>query len=176
MRSISKIINFSVIYGKTPFGLAQELNIRKNEAAEFIDKYFSDYKGVSQWIEDAVKDASEKGYSETLFNRVRYIPEINSRNKTIKAQAERVAVNTPIQGTAADIIKIAIKNVYNHLKETHSEIKMILTIHDELLFEIPVKTEENKLAEIESIMKDIEPIDKLLDIKSSRGHNWYECK
>ncbi|MCK4523313.1 hypothetical protein KAU15_00175, partial [candidate division WOR-3 bacterium] len=116
MRKIAKIINFSIIYGKTAFGLSKELNISRKEATAFIDRYFIDYQGVRRWMDKAINNAREKGFSETLFGRTRYIPEINSRNKMVRSQAERIAVNTPIQGTAADIIKIAIKNIYDFLK------------------------------------------------------------
>lgn len=176
MRSTAKIINFSVIYGKTAFGLSQELGISRKEADEFIKKYFSDFKGVEDWIEKAKQFARDKGYSQTLFGRIRHIQQINSRNKTIRSQAERIAVNTPIQGTAADIIKIAIREVFDYIQKEKLPVRMLLTIHDELLFEIPKDIDENILKRIEHIMKDVKPLDKLLDINSARGFNWYICK
>ncbi len=176
MRKIAKIINFSIIYGKTAFGLSKELNISRKEASAFIDRYFNDYPGVKKWMEYAINEAKEKGFSETLFGRVRYIPEIDSRNKLVRSQAERIAVNTPIQGTAADIIKIAIKDIYNFLKSENTDIKMLLTIHDELLFEIPKNIDNDILKEIEKRMIMIKPFDKILEINSKICNNWYNCK
>ncbi len=176
MRKIAKIINFSIIYGKTAFGLSKELNISRKEATAFIDRYFIDYPGVKRWMDIAINNAREKGFSETLFGRIRYIPEISSRNKMVRSQAERIAVNTPIQGTAADIIKIAIKDVYDFLKSEHIDIKMLLTIHDELLFEIPQNIDNDTLKEIEKRMIMIKPFDNILAINSKICNNWYECK
>ncbi len=176
LRSIAKIVNFSVIYGKTAFGLAQQLNIRKKDAEQFIEKYFEEYSGVKKWIENIILESRKTNISKTYFGRTRILHEINSQNKTIRQASERVAINSPIQGTAADIIKIAIKNVHEYIKDKEDQVKMILTIHDELLFEIKEDIDNDIIEHIEQLMINIKPFDKILSVNKKIGSNWYECK
>ncbi|MGE3063939.1 MAG: DNA polymerase, partial [bacterium] len=165
MRSIAKIVNFSVLYGKTPFGLSQELKIPRREAERFIDSYFEEYSRVREWIEKTKDETRKTKSATTLFGRVRLIPEINSSNKNVREQAERAAVNMPVQGTAADIIKIAIKNVYERIKEK-KDIMMLLTIHDELVFEVKEESVEKYEEIIKETMTDIEGFKEILKVKS----------
>ncbi|MFO8062591.1 MAG: DNA polymerase [bacterium] len=175
-RNTAKIINFSVIYGKTPYGLSQELNIPREEASRFIEKYFNDFPGVKDWIEDIKHSAEENGYVETHFGRRRTLKRINSSNRTVKKHEERIAVNTPIQGTAADIIKIAMKRIDEYIRDAGEDIDMILTIHDELLFETETDIAEKTVNRIEELMRDIEPFEELLKVNVKKGKNWFECK
>ncbi|MDR2485422.1 MAG: DNA polymerase I [Treponema sp.] len=136
-RRIAKIINFGVMYGMSAFRLANELGISRAGAASFIDAYFKTYAGIRCFIDELIKKTEELGYVSTIFGRRRYIPAINSRNKTEKAAAERVAVNTPIQGSAADIVKTAMLNLDNTLRAGHSSVRLLLQVHDELILEAP---------------------------------------
>ncbi|MEO0234088.1 MAG: DNA polymerase [candidate division WOR-3 bacterium] len=172
-RSIAKIVNFSVLYGKTSYGLSQELGISKKEAENFINRYFEEYSGVKEWIEKTIKEASKDGYVKTYFGRYRYIPEILSQNKTVRMSGERMAINTPIQGTAADIMKIAIKNVFQKIKEK-KDIMLILTVHDELIFEMKENMFEKYSQICEKCMVDIEPFDRILSVNIKKGKNWGE--
>ncbi|MDD3803580.1 MAG: DNA polymerase [bacterium] len=173
MRSVAKVVNFSVLYGKTPFGLSQELKIPRREAERFIDSYFQEYVQVKEWIEKTKAETLKTKRAETIFKRVRQIPEISSSNKTVREQAERIAVNMPVQGTAADIIKIAIRKVYEKIKDK-KDIKMILTIHDELVFEVKENSMERYRNIIEETMTDIEGFKDILKVKSSAGKLWSE--
>ncbi|HIJ60775.1 MAG TPA: DNA polymerase I [Nitrospirae bacterium] len=138
MRRIAKVVNFGIIYGMSPFGLSEALKITPSEASEYINNYFRLYYGVKDFIDKCIKIARQKGYAETIFGRKRAIVDINSSNSLARQQAERLAVNTPIQGSSADLIKIAMINVSNALKTSNLKTKMILQIHDELLFESPI--------------------------------------
>lgn len=172
-RSVAKIVNFSVLYGKTSYGLSQELGISKREAELFINRYFEEYSGVKEWIEKTIKEASKDGYVKTYFGRYRYIPELLSQNKTVKMSGERMAINTPIQGTAADIMKIAIKNVFQKIKGKN-DIMLILTVHDELIFEMKEDMFEKYSQICEKCMIDIEPFDGILKVNIKKGKNWGE--
>ncbi|MEJ5307558.1 MAG: DNA polymerase [candidate division WOR-3 bacterium] len=172
-RSVAKIVNFSVLYGKTSYGLSQELGISKIEAELFINRYFEEYSGVKEWIEKTIKEASKDGYVKTYFGRYRYIPELLSQNKTVKMSGERMAINTPIQGTAADIMKIAIKNVFQKIKGKN-DIMLILTVHDELIFEMKEDMFEKYSQICEKCMIDIEPFDGILKVNIKKGKNWGE--
>ena len=173
MRSIAKTVNFSVLYGKTPFGLSQELKISRKDAEKFINSYFEEYSRVKEWIEQTKEETRRTKSAKTFFGRVRSIPEINSPNKNVREQAERMAVNMPVQGTAADIIKIAIKKVYEKIKG-EKDIMMILTIHDELVFEMKKESVEKYRKMIESAMIDIEGFSGILKVKSETGTRWSE--
>lgn len=175
MRNIAKTVNFSVLYGKTPFGLAQDLNISRKEAAMFINRYFSEFAGVRTWIDATIEETRKKRGIGTLYGRWRDIPEINSQNKTVREAAERFAVNTPIQGTAADIMKIAIKNVHECMDDADNA-DMLLTIHDELLFEIGRGDSSKLIEKISKKMVDIKPFNDILEIKAIIGENWSQCK
>ncbi len=176
IRRIAKTINFGIIYGMSSYGLAQELKIDQKQAQEYIDNYFKKYSGVKKWIEETLNFARKEGYVKTLLNRIRYLPEINSKNVQIRSFAERIAINTPIQGTSADIIKVAMLNIHRKLNEEKLKTKMLLQIHDDLLFEVPL----NELEKAKKIIKnEMETavnlsIPVLVDIKF--GKNWRDMK
>lgn len=174
MRSAAKALNFGIIYGMSTFGFAQSAGVDQEEAREFIRKYFANYPQVSQFLEEVKISAREKGFVETQLGRRRYIPEINSTNVQLRNQAERMAVNMPIQGLAADIIKLAMLAADKLIQEKYSEAKMVLQIHDELLFEVP-EHEVKKFAqdiktEMEAVYKLSVPL--ITDVKV--GDNWGE--
>jgi DNA polymerase-1 len=138
-RRIAKTINFGVMYGMSAFRLANELGISRTDASSFIAAYFNTYAGVRRFIENLIKKTEETGYASTIFGRRRYIRTINSRNKTEKAAAERIAVNTPIQGSAADIVKTAMLNLDKRLTADQSPARLLLQVHDELILECPTE-------------------------------------
>ncbi|MEG2960124.1 MAG: DNA polymerase I [Cetobacterium sp.] len=175
-RDAAKTVNFSIIYGKTAFGLSQELKISPKEASEYISRYFDQYPSVKHLEKEIIMYAEEHGYVETYFKRKRIIEGINSKNRVIKSQAERMAVNTVIQGTAAEILKKVMINLYDVLKDKN-DIHMLLQVHDELIFEV----EKEKALEykdlIENIMKESIKFSKVkLEVNSSIGENWSETK
>ncbi|MEO0136160.1 MAG: DNA polymerase I [candidate division WOR-3 bacterium] len=173
-RRIAKVVNYGLIYGMSDYGLAQELGISKEEANQFIQSYYTLYPGVEEWREAAIKSAEEKGYAETIFGRKRPIPEINSDNYTLKEQAKRLAINTPIQGTAADLIKMAMIEVERRLTEGNFKVGLLLSIHDELLFEI----EEERIEEAQKIiieaMTGIGKFSIPITVEIGVGKNWAE--
>ncbi len=175
MRRMAKAVNFGIIYGISPFGLSKNIRVSLKEAKEFIDNYFALYKGVKLYIERAISDARKKGYVTTILNRRRYLPELNSKNKQIKEFAERTSVNTPVQGSAADLIKIAMINIFRSLKNKKLKSKIILQVHDELVFEIP---EAEKKIMVDLVKKEMEGVMKLkipLIIDTYIGENWGEA-
>ena len=175
MRRTAKTVNFGVIYGMSPFGLSAALSIPHEEAKKYIEKYFERHPGVKQYIEAALSEVRQKGYTVTLAGRRRPIPEIRSQNSNARAQAERLAVNSPIQGSAADIIKIAMINIREKLKEEHLAARMILQVHDELLFEAP-EFELNSVTDM--IKREMEGAVKLLvplRVDIGHGRNWAEA-
>lgn len=175
-RRFAKTVNFGVMYGMSAFRLANELNISRTEAKNFIDQYFENYNLVKKFLDDTKENAKTNGYVETITGRRRYIPEIKSSNKMILQGAERIAINSPIQGSAADIVKIAMINVNNKIKETKSPLKMLLQVHDELIFECPQDEDEIKKA-IELIKTEMENAYKLdvpLRVSVEYGKNWGE--
>jgi len=174
MRRVAKTVNFGVIYGMSNYGLEQATEFNREEAAEFIALYFEKYPDVKEYIEKTKEQAKKLGYVQTVTGRRRYIPEINSINRQIREAAERMAINAPVQGTSADIIKIAMINVYNEMKKRNLRSKMLLQIHDELLFEVP----QEEIEEIKSLVTEIMPkaiklcVPLKIDIKL--GKNWGE--
>lgn len=175
-RSAAKAINFGLIYGKQAFSLAQDLGITKNKAEEYINEYFDKYPKIKIFLDEIVEQTRETGYTKTMFNRMRYVPEINSSNFLQRGVGQRIAMNTPIQGTAADIIKIAMIKVYNRIKKENLKSRLILQVHDELLIE--AYKEEKEI--IKNILKDemenaIKFSVKLL-IDINEGENWYDTK
>jgi DNA polymerase-1 len=172
MRRIAKTVNFGVVYGISPFGLSEALNITPKEAATYIEQYFKKHEGVKNYMDDAVKMARENGYVKTLMGRKRPIPEINSHNTNIRQQAERLAINTPIQGTAADLIKIAMINIWQRLKERDLKTRMILQIHDELLFEVPETELETAKKLITHEMENALSLLVPLKVDMGWGKNW----
>lgn len=177
MRRKAKEVNFGVLYGMRAYGLAERTEISREEAKNFIDKYFMVYQGIKKYIDKTIEETREKGYAETLFGRRRYLPEINSGVMQVRSAAERMAINMPIQGTAADLIKLAMIKIFNILKEfKEEEIKMILQVHDELVFEVK-KDLADKIAKIVKI--EMERVIKLkapIEVKLSIGPNWGETE
>jgi DNA polymerase-1 len=175
LRRIAKTVNFGIIYGISPFGLSATLKIPRDEAKRYIDQYFQRHPGVSRYIEKTIAAAREKGTVSTLFGRKRSIPELRSRNATIRQQGERFATNSPIQGTAADMIKLAMINIAKRLTEERLVAKMVLQVHDELLFELPAG-ELNKIEEL--VRHEMETVADLMvpvHVGISQGSNWAEA-
>ena len=175
-RSEAKAINFGIVYGKTDFGLSQDLNIPVAKAKAYIDSYFENYSKIKDVMDLAISEGKEKGYVLTIFNRRRYIPEINSSNFMVRKQGERFAMNAPIQGSAADIIKIAMVNVYTRLKDENLKSKLILQVHDELI----VEAAEDELDKVSVIVREeMESAVNLhvhLDVDLNVGTSWFETK
>ena len=175
-RSEAKAINFGIVYGKTDFGLSQDLNIPVPQAKAYIESYFANYDKIKVFMDDAIKNATDNGYALTIFNRRRYIPEINSSNFMVRNQGKRFAMNAPIQGSAADIIKIAMVNVFTRLKDESLESRLILQVHDELIVEA-VEEELDKVCNI--VKEEMESAVNLqvhLDVDLNVGDSWFETK
>jgi DNA polymerase-1 len=176
LRSRAKAVNFGIVYGISDYGLSRDLKIPKKEAKIYIESYFSRYPKVKQYMDDIVAQAKEHGYTTTLLNRRRYVPEILSRNAIQRGMGERIAMNTPIQGSAADIIKIAMIKVHNELKERKLKSKLILQVHDELV----VETHKSEVEEVKQIVKtNMEAAMNLkvpLTADVSAGNNWFDAK
>jgi len=177
MRRQAKAINFGVLYGQGPHGLSEVANISYAEAREFIDVYFSAFNGVKKFIDQIIEKAEEKGYVETLFGRRRYLSDINSNNPQIKKAAERMAINAPIQGTAADMIKIAMAKVQDKIdKGYEKEVKMLLQVHDELIFEVKENLVEKVSLEIKEIMEQVIKLKVPIVADVKAGDNWGEME
>ena len=176
LRSRAKAVNFGIVYGISEFGLAEQTGINRKEAKDFMEQYLTHYSGIKHYMEDIVEEAKSKGYIDTMFGRRRYIPELKSNNYMVRKFGERVAMNTPIQGTAADIMKIAMIRVYQKLKEEGLKSKIVLQIHDELLVESPIE-EKEKVKEI--LISEMENVAKLkvpLKVEAEEGKNWLQAK
>ncbi len=174
-RAKAKAVNFGVIYGKTPFSLARELEIPRAEASRFIDEYFRLYAGVKTFMEKVIEDARRDRYVTTLLGRKRELRDIESRNHTVRGQAERMARNTPIQGTAADLLKLAMIRTDERLREMKSAARMILTVHDELVFEMPKEELETTVPELVRAMESARTLDVPLVVDVGMGDNWAEA-
>lgn len=176
LRSKAKAVNFGIVYGISDFGLAAQIHSSRKEAKQYIEQYLEKYNGIKEFMDRAVEEAKEKGYIETMYKRRRYIPELKSKNYMVRKFGDRVAMNTPIQGTAADIMKIAMINVYKELKNKGYKSKVILQVHDELLIE----TEKSELEDVKNILVTcMESASKLLvplKVEVSEGNDWYEAK
>ena len=175
-RSSAKAVNFGIVYGISDFGLANQLGVSNKEAKEYINQYLEKYSGIKHFMDDIVESAKAKGYVETLFERRRYIPEIKSNNYMVRQFGSRVAMNTPIQGTAADIMKIAMINVYNALQERKISAKIVLQIHDELLLEVKEEDKEVAKEVLKQCMESAMKLDVPLEVELSEGTSWYEVK
>ncbi len=175
MRDAAKTINFGVIYGMSANGLAQQLGISRTEARKFIDDYFESYSGVKRWIGETIDLARTNGYVKTLLGRKRYVPNLNSSNKNLKAAAERIAVNTPIQGTSADMIKKAMLGVHKRLKRGNLNARLLMQVHDELIFEVPEKEVESLTALAIEEMGGALPLNVPVKVSVQTGNNWAEC-
>lgn len=175
MRSKAKAVNFGIAYGQGAFGLSQNLNISRGEAKEIIDSYFTKYSSVKGYMDSSIEEARENGFCTTIMGRVLRLRDINSANHMVRSQAERIAINAPIQGSAADIIKVAMINIHNWLQKTEYKTKMLLQVHDELIFDVP-KDEMDIIKPI--VEKEMENAFKLavpLVVDSGIGNNWLEA-
>ena len=175
-RRNAKAVNFGIVYGISSFGLSQDLSITRKEASQYIEHYFETYPGIKKFLDDSVAHAKEKGYAVTLFGRRRPVPELKSSNFMQRSFGERVAMNAPIQGTAADIIKIAMIGVDEELRKRNMKSRLILQVHDELLIE----AEKDEVDEVKEILKD--KMEHAADLSvpliadMHTGTNWYEAK
>ena len=175
-RTHAKAVNFGIVYGISDFGLGEQLGISRKKAKEYIDQYLEKYSGIKQFMQDIVYKTKEKGYVETLYKRRRYVPELQSNNYMVRQFGSRVAMNTPIQGTAADIMKIAMINVYKKLKEQKLKSKLLLQVHDELLIEaVPEEIEQVKNI-LKNEMENVITLKVPLIAELSVGTNWLEAK
>ncbi len=175
-RRNAKAVNFGIVYGISSFGLSQDLSITKKEAAEYIEQYFATYPGIKAFLDGLVKSAKERGYAETLFGRRRPVPELSSGNFMQRSFGERIAMNSPIQGTAADIIKIAMIKVWRALREENLKSRLILQVHDELLIETAVGEEESVAQILADCMSKAAQMSVELAIDMHTGKDWYEAK
>ena len=175
MRNKAKMVNFGIIYGISAFGLSQRLNIKRKEAKELIDGYYSTYPGIKQFMDTAVDKAKENGYVQTILKRKRFLKDINSKNAVVRGYAERNAINAPIQGSAADIIKVAMINIHKEMSAQNLKSKMILQVHDELVFDV-VPEEKDVVAKLakyqmENAVKTTVP----LEVEGAYGSTWLEA-
>lgn len=176
MRRQAKAVNFGIVYGISDYGLSQNLNITRKEAADFIERYFSVFSGVKQWMEEIVKQAKQDGYVTTLLHRRRYLPDIRSSNFNLRSFAERTAMNTPIQGTAADVIKLAMIRMQDSLQAKGLKSRMLLQVHDELVFEVPQDELETMQQLVPQVMESALRMNVPLKVDVNFGHSWYDAK
>jgi len=176
MRRQAKAVNFGIVYGISDYGLSQNLGISRKKAQNYIDTYFDRYPGVKKYMDESVAFAKEKGYAETLYHRRRYLENINSRNFNLRSFAERTAINSPIQGSAADILKIAMIELNKRLKEEKLAARMLLQVHDELVLEVPQEELETLDALVKEVMENAVSLDIPLVTESSWGKTWYDAK
>ncbi|HNP76350.1 MAG TPA: DNA polymerase I, partial [Cyclobacteriaceae bacterium] len=175
MRRKAKEVNFGILYGSTAFGLSQNLNISKSEAAEIIESYFKEFSAIKRYMDDSINMAREKEYVETILGRRRYLRDINSRNITTRGFAERNAINAPIQGSAADIIKIAMVNIHQWLNREKLKSRMILQVHDELVFDLHRDEQDIVKSKVIELMKSAVILDVPMEVEVGVGKNWLEA-
>lgn len=175
-RRSAKAVNFGIVYGISDYGLSKDLNITRNEARQYIDGYLNTYPSIKSYMEEIVNKAKKDGFVTTILDRKRYIPEINSKNFNIRSFGERIALNTPIQGSAADIIKLAMIKVYERLKIEKVNAKLILQIHDELIVECEESEKETVKKILKNSMENVYKLDLPLKVDICEGRNWYESK
>jgi DNA polymerase-1 len=175
LRRSAKAINFGLIYGMSAFGLAQQLGLPRNQAQAYIDLYFSRYPGVKQYMDNTRELAKQQGYVETIFGRRLYLPEINSRNAAMRQYAERTAINAPMQGTAADIIKRAMLACDAWIGLDNPDVKMIMQVHDELVFEVAEARLSEYMETIRGIMSGAAELHVPLLVEVGSGENWDEA-
>jgi len=176
MRRLAKTVNFGVIYGMSDYGLEQATELSREEAAQFITSYFEKYPGVRQYLESTKKQAKEVGYVQTLLGRRRFIPEIDSPNRQIREAAERMAINMPVQGTSADIIKVAMINLYQEMDRCQLKSRTLLQVHDELVFEVPEEELEEMRQLVPKIMSTALELSVPLKVDIKTGNNWGEME
>ena len=175
-RSNAKAVNFGIVYGISDFGLGEQLGISRKQAKKYIDEYLTEYEGIKKFMDNVIEKAKEQGYVETLFNRRRYIPELKSNNYMVRQFGNRAAMNTPIQGTAADIMKIAMINVHKELLEKNLKSKIVLQVHDEMMIEAPIEEAEEVKKIVKEQMENAVTLKVPLIADVSEAENWYECK
>ena len=175
-RSNAKAVNFGIVYGISDFGLGEQLNISRKKAKQYIEQYLEQYSGIKQFMDNIVEKAKEDGYVETLFNRRRYIPELKSNNYMVRQFGNRVAMNTPIQGTAADIMKIAMINVLKEIKTKNMKTKIVLQVHDEMMLEAPLDEVDDVKEILKNCMENACKLNVPLIAEVSEATNWYDCK
>jgi len=176
MRRVAKTVNFGVIYGMSDYGLEQATELSREEAAQFITAYFDKHPGVRQYIESTKKQAREIGYVQTLLGRRRSIPEVESSNRQVREAGERMAINMPVQGTSADIIKVAMINLYREMSKRQLKSKMLLQVHDELVFEVPQQELEEMKELVPRIMSNSIELSIPLKVDVKLGSNWGEME
>ena len=175
-RSSAKAVNFGIVYGISEFGLGEQLGIGRKEAKKYIESYLEEYAGINNFMKESIEKAKEKGYASTIFNRRRYIKELSSNNYMVRQFGERAAMNTPVQGTAADIMKIAMIKVYKALKEKKLKTKIILQVHDEMMLEAPIEEKEIVKEILKTSMESAVELKVPLVADISEADNWYNCK
>ena len=175
-RSNAKAVNFGIVYGISDYGLSEQLGISIKKAKQYINEYLEQYSGIKNFMDNITEKAKEQGYVETLFHRRRYIPELKSNNYMVRQFGSRVAMNTPIQGTAADIMKIAMIKVYNEIKKRRLESKIVLQVHDEMMIESPASEVEEVKKIVVDLMQSATKLDVPLIAQISSADNWYDCK
>ena len=175
-RSNAKAVNFGIVYGISDFGLGEQLGIGRKKAKQYIEEYLEQYAGIKHFMENITEQAKEQGYVETLFHRRRYIPELKSNNYMVRQFGARAAMNTPIQGTAADIMKIAMIKVYNEIKSRKLKSKIVLQVHDEMMIETPIEEKEEMIKIMKKSMESAANLEVPLIAEISDARNWYECK
>ena len=175
MRRKAKTANFGIIYGISVFGLAERMEVDRKEAKELIDGYFETYPQIKEYMDQSIQIAREQGYVETIFHRKRYLPDINSRNAVVRGYAERNAINAPIQGSAADIIKVAMARIYQRFQALQLKTKMILQVHDELNFSVPSAEKEVVQRIVIEEMEAAYPMQVPLKADCGWGANWLEA-
>lgn len=176
MRARAKTINFATIYGQGPFALARQLGITQDEAKAFISQYFERFAGVRAYLDRMVQVARERGFVETIFGRRRYIPEIRDRNFNMRAFGERTATNSPVQGSAADLIKLAMLNIHGAIRDAGLQSRMLLQVHDELIFEVPEHEVDPVRTLVVSHMQSAVELRVPLVVEAGVGPNWLEAK
>ena len=176
LRRRAKTVNFGIVYGISDFGLAEQLGISRYEAGQFIESYYRSYPKIRSYMDRVVQECQEKGYVTTLCGRRREIPEIRDKNRMVREFGKRAAMNAPIQGSAADLIKIAMINIDKMMKEAGVSSKMILQVHDELIFDVPKNETEQMIELITKGMTEAMSLDVPLTVECSVGSDWYEAK
>ena len=175
-RRHAKAVNFGIVYGISEFSLAEDIGVSRYEARDYIDSYLANYHGVRDYMKKVVEDARECGYTQTLYGRRRYIPELKSSNFNVRQGAERIALNTPIQGTAADLIKLAMIRVENALNAQFPEAKLLLQVHDELIVECPEAQAAEVAALVSREMQGVAQLKVPLTAEAKFGKSWYDAK
>ena len=175
-RSSAKAVNFGIVYGIGEYSLSQDIHVSVKEAKQYIANYLEKYSGVREYMERIKEQAKEDGYVKTLMNKIRYIPELKSSNFNVRAFGERVALNTPIQGTAADIIKLAMVRVHKRLAAEKLSSKLILQVHDELIIEAPIEEKERAADILREEMENAAELKVPLKVDLSTGKSWYDAK